>query len=145
MANGDTHNTLGHMSANANGAIGAGLGVAHNGVDANNAPRVKKATVSKNAAVASIDRPAGVNPDIDVADLGQVSYSSVYGSRVLVKGGALVNADVDVMVDGNGKFITATYTADQYTQLWGRSVDGCPADGDWFTIVFMPQLVYTKA
>lgn len=144
MAIADRLNLTGSQSARANGDINERRGVSFSGVDSEGKPRVAQADTSKSATLSDISRPAGVAMST-VEDTELIEYYSVPGSFLLVQAGDAVAADKDVMVDEDGKFIEATSTAGQFTQLWGRSLEAAAAEDDFFTIVFMPQIVTVGA
>lgn len=144
MAVGDRINETGAMTARAQNAINRYRGVRPSGIDADGKPRIAQASDSVDATYANVQTPLGIAM-ATVADQEPIEYYSIWGSFHLVEAGAAVVAGVEVMVDANGKFITATFAAGQYTQVWGRAIEGAGVDTDLFTIIFMPRLVFTPA
>jgi hypothetical protein len=142
MTTGTTLNNSGAMSALANGAVPLCVFIKPSGVNAAGAQQVAVAATAKAASVSDVDRVIGVStPDRDNATTETVTYYSQPGSRVLVKAGAAIAADKDLMVDGTGRAIEATYTAGQTTQLVGRSCEAAALADDLVGIIFFPQLV----
>ena len=131
----------GSHSAKANGAINIGRVVIRNGVDANGAARVKQAITPQSATLASVERVAGI-AKATVASGDNVEYFAQPGMRVVVQGGGVVAADVEVTFDANGKVVAlGVPTATQYASIVGHSVEACAADLDFFTIEFNPSVL----
>jgi len=141
MTQGTKVNSVGMMSARADGAIPACRFVKPAGVNADGMAEVALAVTAKAASVSDVDRVIGVSaPDTDAATTDTVQYYSIPGSLVLVEIGAAVATDKDLMVDASGRAIEATYTAGQTTQLVGRSTEAGATLGDFISILFYPQL-----
>ena len=131
----------GSHSAKANGAINVGRVVCNDGVDANGAARVKQGVTPQSATLASVDRPCGI-AKATVATTENCEYFAQPGMRVVVQGGGVVAANVDVTFDANGKVVAlGVPTATQYAAVVGRSIEACAADLDFFTIEFNPRVL----
>jgi hypothetical protein len=85
-------------------------------------------------------RPVGVVMETQTVANGPVSIA-VFGDVISVSGQATLTPNMELMMDTNGKFVTAE--ADTANERSGRAVNGADADGDEFLQFFNSVLVRT--